>query len=130
MFTSDIDTERKHVLRHAAASLCAALLCAGFGAVYEHFSFGVYSYFMIYAFIYPLAAGILLLFAAMRPVLPQPRTLFLLHAAAAACTVGSIAAGIIKISGRNHGLLIVYPIVGGLLTILAVISYLHDRKPQ
>ena len=29
------------------------------GAVYEHFSFGVYSYFMIYAFSIPLAGGAL-----------------------------------------------------------------------
>ena len=29
------------------------------GAVYEHFSFGVYSYFMIYAFAIPLAGGAL-----------------------------------------------------------------------
>lgn len=37
--------------------LTAALLLALFGAVYEHFSHEVYSYYMIYAFLIPLAPG-------------------------------------------------------------------------
>ncbi|MBP0987640.1 MAG: hypothetical protein J6S92_05110, partial [Oscillospiraceae bacterium] len=63
MSTSDIDTGRQQILHHAAAEFIAALCLAGFGAVYEHFSYGVYSNFMIYAFVPPRIAGALLLFA-------------------------------------------------------------------
>ena len=128
MYTSDIDAERRQILHHAAAELIAALILAGFGAVYEHFSFGVYSYYMIYAFIFPLIAGLLLLFAALRKYPPQPRTLFLLHACTAALTVGSIAAGILMISGRDHKLLIVYPLLGGVLLLLTLLSYRKDGQ--
>ena len=55
--TLAIDPARRDVLRHAVLSLSFAVFCAFFGAVYEHFSFGVYSNFMIYAFAFPLAAG-------------------------------------------------------------------------
>ena len=124
--TSDIDTGRRHILHHAAADFIAALCLAGFGAIYEHFSFGVYSNFMIYAFIYPLISGLLLLFTVVRMHLPQARTLFLLHAGTAAFTVGSIAAGILHISGRDHKLLIVYPLLGGVLLLLTLLSYRND----
>ena len=40
----------------------AALLCALFGAVYELFSHSVFSYYMLYAFMIPLAGGALLFF--------------------------------------------------------------------
>ena len=128
MYTSDIDSGRRQILRHAAAELCAALFLAFFGAVYEHFSFGVYSYYMIYAFIFPLVSGILLLAAAAGKHQPAPRTLFLLHACTAACAVGSIAAGILKISGREHPLLICYPLLGGILLLLTLLSYRKDCK--
>lgn len=128
MYTSDIDAGRKHVLKHAAAALTATLFFACSGAVYEHFSYGVYSYYTIYAFAFPLLAGILLVFAAMRRIQPSSRTLFLLHACWAALAVGSMAAGAIQISGREHKLLIVYPVLGALLCILTCISYRRDAK--
>lgn len=126
--TSDIDTGRQQILHHAAAEFIAALCLAGFGAVYEHFSFGVYSNDMIYAFIYPLISGLLLLFTVLRMHLPQARTLFLLHASTAACAVGSIAAGILHISGRDHKLLLVYPLLGAALFLLALFSYRKDGQ--
>lgn len=39
--------------------LAATLFFAFFGAVYEAFGHGVYSYFMIYAFAFPLLMGVL-----------------------------------------------------------------------
>lgn len=120
MSTSDIE-------RHAAASLCAALFLAVFGAIYEHFSYGVYSYYMIYTFIAPLFSGILLLFAAIRNRQLTPRTLLLQHACTAAFAVGSMTTGILKISGRSNGLLIVYPILGGILLLLTLCAYHSDN---
>ena len=37
--------------------LAAASLCAAFAAVYEHFSHGVYSPFMVFAFLIPFIGG-------------------------------------------------------------------------
>ena len=128
LYTSDIDAGRKLILKHAAASLCGALFLALFGGIYEHFSFGVFSVYMVYAFVFPLISGLLLLLAAKGKHQPAPRTLFLLHAFTAACSVGCVAAGIIKISGREHPLLIVYPLLAILLGILALISYRRDTK--
>ena len=128
LYTSDTDTGGRQLLRHAAADLGGALFLALFGAVYEHFSFGVYSVFMVYAFVFPLLAGLLLLLAAMGRRRPSQRTLFLLHACTAALAVGSIAAGIIRISGRENLLLLVYPLLGAALGIAAGISFRRDRK--
>lgn len=111
-------------------SLGFAGFCAIFGAVYEHFSFGVYSNFMIYAFAFPLAAGFLLVLAALREKLPQARTLFLLHLTSVTLAVGSITAGIIYISGRAQKLLLVYLIAGIVLAASTAYSYHADMPEQ
>lgn len=59
MYTSDIDANSKSALKTALVYLLASLFCVLFGAVYELFGHGVYSYFMIYAFVFPLAGGTL-----------------------------------------------------------------------
>lgn len=38
--------------------LFVTIFCAAFGAIYEHFSFGVYSVYMTYAFGFPLVLGV------------------------------------------------------------------------
>ena len=43
--------------------LIATVGCALFGAVYERFSHGVYSYWMLYTFAFPLALGVKILTA-------------------------------------------------------------------
>ena len=126
MFTSDTELTAEQRLRHAAVSIGCALLLAFAGAVYEHFSFGIYSNFMIYAFAAPLISGALQLFAVLRGKTPQAGTLFLLHAASAAAAAGCITAGIIRISGRTNGLLIVYPVLTAVLLILTAVSYRKD----
>lgn len=54
MFTSD-----NRYLKTSFIYLIVSIVLMIAGAVYEHFSFGVYSYFMIYAFAIPLAGGAL-----------------------------------------------------------------------
>ena len=128
MYTSDTDNGGRTLLRHAAADLGGALFLALFGAVYEYFSFGVYSVFMVYAFVFPLLAGLLLLLAVIGRKRPSHRTMFLLQACTAALAVGSVAAGIIRISGRENLLLLVYPLIGAALGIAAGISFRKDHK--
>lgn len=50
---------QKNAVRTALLYLAATILCAVFGAVYEVFSHEVYSYYMIYAFLFPLIGGAL-----------------------------------------------------------------------
>jgi hypothetical protein len=54
LFTSD-----NRYLKTSFIYLIVSIVLMIAGAVYEHFSFGVYSYFMIYAFAIPLAGGAL-----------------------------------------------------------------------
>lgn len=45
------------MIRYSFIYLAAAVFCALFGAVYEIFSHGVFSFYMIYAFAFPLVLG-------------------------------------------------------------------------
>lgn len=138
MFTSD-----KNVLasRLALRYLAAALFVAVFCAVYEHFSFGVYSWFMVYAFAFPLVGGTLpyllcavsdgrqmpgpaaadglqearLAVASDRTWLPGPAARGFFHAGIATLTVGSIVAGVVEIYGTTNRLTAIYWLAGALL---------------
>lgn len=59
MYISDIEAAAKRASRTAFVYLLVSLFCALFGAVYEVFSHEVYSFYMIYAFAFPLAGGTL-----------------------------------------------------------------------
>ena len=122
MFTSD-----KLLKRHILYNLIGAAFLAVFGAVYEAFSHGVYSYFMIYAFAFPLLLGaipytILMLNG------KNPGWVFLnlWNSAIAAFSTGSVFAGVLEIYGTTNSLVTVYPIIG---CALALISPLALIKP-
>ncbi len=60
MFTSDRKKAVEYAYKlfnYACICLTAAIFCALFGAVYEVFSHGVFSFYMIYAFAIPLCLG-------------------------------------------------------------------------
>ncbi len=59
LFTSVIDKNGKKSGRTSLNYLWISLFCLLFGAVYELFSHGVYSMYMIYAFVFPLGCIIL-----------------------------------------------------------------------
>ncbi len=123
--STSVKTLQKHLLWNVAGSLFLAL----FGAIYELFSHGVVSYFMIYAFAIPLALGVLpyglmLIFER----LPKVSFLFFRNAAIAVLSVGSLFAGVLKIYGTTNGKVIVYPIAGALLLIISMIQNPLYRK--
>lgn len=103
--------------------LFITLFCALFGAIYEHFSFGVYSNFMIYAFGWPFVFGALPALYLMgksddrrKERQKGPSMLWakrLWHTGIAILTVGSIVRGILDIYGTTSGMTNVYWIVGG-----------------
>lgn len=126
MFTSV--TERKFDARQKLIliDLCAALFCAVFGAVYEHFGHGVYSYGMIYAFAFPLVLGVLpfMLITMYRATYPNRLARGAYHAGIAALTVGSLVSGALEIYGTTNPLTIVYWIAGGALAVFGIAIYL------
>ncbi len=114
MFTSATD-------KTAFACLTATALTALFGGVYEVFSHGVWSAWMVYAFAFPLALDALPFgwLALRRRPLPRRWVCRLHHSGVAALTVGSIMEGVFAIYGTTSRLTVVYWIVGGALLVLA-----------
>lgn len=100
--------------------LLAAVFFAVFGAVYEHFSHEVYSYFMIYAFLLPLVLGALPYTVCLwRSFFPGERVIQLWNAAVLTWTVGAVFKGVLDIYGTTNGLWILYPLAGAMLAVLA-----------
>ncbi len=105
--------------------LIAALFCALFGAVYEAFGHGVYSYGMLYAFAFPLALGVfpLYLIDVLRAPYPGKALRNLWHAGIAALTVGSIVTGVLEIYGTTNPLTAVYWILGAVFLTAGAVGY-------
>ena len=114
--------------------MIAALFCVAFGAVYEIFSHGVYSYGMIYAFVFPLVLGVLpfMLITMLRAPYPNRFARGVYHAGIATLTVGSLVSGALEIYGTTNPLTLVYWIAGGALaafgTAVYVLSFLGKRE--
>lgn len=106
--------------------LIATVLCALFGAVYERFSHGVYSYWMLYAFAFPLLLGVvpLYLLSALGRQRSGPVRWGLYHAGVAALTVGSLVSGALEIYGTTSPLIAVYWFVGEALILLGGLLFL------
>ena len=117
MFISLVDTAETRALKSARNYLFAAIFCAFFGAVYELFSHGVYSYFMLYAFAFPLLLGAApSVLYGLRGASPRvSRKLW--GAGVATLTVGSLFRGVLDIYGTSSGLARVYWIVGAVLLL-------------
>ena len=116
-------------LKTSFAYLVAVLFCAFFGAVYELFSHGVYSYFMMYAFAIPLALGVLPNLAATRFGWRAPNKLAAnaWNSGVAALTVGCIFQGALEIYGTTNQLAAVYPVVAAALLAVGVVFHVRDR---
>ena len=99
-----------------------------FGAVYETFSHGVFSFYMLYAFSVPLVFGVtlylILLFAKRYP---GRVFLNLWNSAIAAFSAGSVFKGVLEIYGTTNSLVIVYPVCGCILAVSALVSLLFAR---
>lgn len=121
---------RKKRLRAAAGWMLTALFVLLFGAVYEYFSFGVWSGFMIYAFLFPLLLGFLPCYAAER----RGRTEWtgaaseVWRSGVATLTAGSLFRGILDIYGTTNRIGTVYWAVGGALLAAGLLLQLLPAK--
>ena len=109
--------------RTAFAYLLATSFTALFGGVYEVFSHGVWSGWMVYAFAFPLVLGALpfMRLSLQRQPLPYPWCCRLHHAGVATLTVGSVMQGVLAIYGTTNQLILIYWVVGAALLIFAQI---------
>ena len=123
MYTSD-----KTPLKHCIGHICAALFLAFFGAVYEHFSHEVYSYYMIYAFGIPLLGGALPYgIAALKNERVGRLPAQLWNCAIITFSVGSLFKGVLDIYGTTNYLLVIYPIAGVILALTAILFMFVKR---
>ncbi len=140
-----LSTSDNRYLKTSFIYLIVSIVLMIAGAVYEHFSFGVYSYFMIYAFAIPLAGGALPFLAkymkgmrganassgavevsaysgAAAMASSSGRHEVIYHLALATLTAGSIVHGILAICGRPNSLTVIYLIAGLLLLAVTALS--------
>lgn len=136
MFTSDTEADRRTAARTAFVYLLVSLFFVLFGAVYEHFSHDVYSWYMIYAFAFPLLGGALpFSVMALLDACPVPTRLplNLYHSGIATLAVGSVFQGVLEIYGTTSRLMSVYWTAGIVLTAAGAVLYLMGllirRKP-
>ncbi|MDY3766696.1 MAG: hypothetical protein SO016_08415 [Lachnospiraceae bacterium] len=125
MYISDTDTKRS-AAKTAFVYLLTALFCALFGAIYERYSHEVYSFYMIYSFMFPLAGGTLPFLAiSLLRIKKYPRALSrnLYHSGIATLTVGSIIRGILDIYGTTNRLIRWYWYAGILFIIAAILFF-------
>ncbi len=119
------------MLKRAFYYLLATLFTALFGAVYEHFGHGVYSYYMIYAFAFPLALGVVpfMMIGLFELIIPSTASARLWGYGVSTLTVGSIMKGILDIYGTTNKLIIVYPVAAAVLLVSAVVSQIVKKTP-
>lgn len=125
----------KKVMGYVLITIAVAV----FGAVYEYFSFGVYSYYMIYAFAVPLIFGVLpWIFIASDRMgkgaaekdFPPMYTINLWGSGIATLTTGSVFHGILDIYGTTSSLSKVYFIVGACLLLIALMTFIGYREKK
>ena len=125
-------TSERTLKTHLLGNLAGTVFLALFGAVYEVFSHGVYSCWMIYAFAVPLVMGVIpYTILLIQNKTPERAFLRLLSAAISAFSTGCVFQGVLEIYGTTNKLVTVYPIAGGLLLTAAICSVLfrpHSRK--
>lgn len=137
MYTSDIKLNRNRASKTAFVYLLVSLFFVLFGAVYEIYSHEVYSYYMLYAFTFPLIGGTfvfnILSFLKLQKY-PNAVARNLYHSGIATLTVGSVVQGVLEIYGTTNALSDYYWSVGIVLIVIGVVagivSFFLQRREQ
>lgn len=132
MFILGIDSRRESMVKTGLAYLLISLFCVLFGAVYEHFSHQVYSCFMVYAFVFPLAGGALPFFSLAFFIrnLPGKLSCALYHSGIAAWTTGSLLQGVLEIYETTNRLVLVYWGLGTGFLISGLFGYWFGMRQK
>ena len=100
-----------------------------FAQIYEYFSHGVYSNYMLYAFLIPflgLTVPRFLLYSLKKTLLANSR--FLWKSGIATFTVGSIYKGVLEIYGTNGYFEFPYLFFGAALCVSAIFAVFTEEK--
>lgn len=123
MSTLDINYFKKQSITYIGFTI----FCLVFGLIYEKFSHGVYSSYMMYAFLIPLLFGfvfsIIMCFINTN-YLPNRASVNLYNASLVTLTIYSIFKGILEIYGTTNSLIKVYLYVSFLLFVISLINYI------
>ena len=130
MYTSDKNL--KTSLQRILNGLIITAFCAVFGEIYELFGHGVYSDFMIYAFMIPLLFSVIpatfhLIFG--KNEIPDI-TRHLWNYGVATLTVGCFFQGILEIYGTTNRLSVIYPAIGFGLFAAAISVWIIERVSE
>ena len=131
MYISDTETNARRAAKTAFVYLLISLFLVLFGAVYEIYSHEVYSFYMLYAFVFPLAGGVLpfsILYLYGADWYPPVWSCRLYHSGIATLSVGSIIQGILEIYGTTNALSRWYWISGAGLIVLSIISSFAKKR--
>ena len=110
--------------------MIATVSCVIFAIIYESFSHGIYSNFMIFAFIIPLilGAGVSYMFYFLKfKKLPNRLENQIYNAGVETLTFGSIIEGVLQIYGTTNSKVYVYLVIGVLLLVISINSYLFRK---
>lgn len=132
MSTSDTKKSRKEIEKLVFYYLILTIACAVFGAVYEWFSHGVYSYYMLYAFMIPLLGGVMPFYFIIhfQKKIPAYMACRLHHFGIITLTVGCLLWGVLEIYGTTNRLGSLYFIVGGMFLLGGDLMYLLEKKTK
>lgn len=124
---------RRLAMKKALRYVISTISVASFGAVYEYFSFGVFSYYMLYAFVFPLVFGALPWMIIAMDVkgvgrFPGQQTINYWGAGITTLTVGSILHGVLDIYGTTGTFTKYYFVVGGVLLLSAVMIFRGEKN--
>lgn len=127
------DMQRKYLIKAVYVYMAASAFCVIFAGVYEHFSHGVYSLYMILAFLYPLIGGLVLMgveIVSHGKRIPRRLSFNLYNSGIATLTVGSIFNGALEIYGTTNRLVTVYRIAGRTFLFAGIICYIVENSKK
>lgn len=125
LFTSDTNKER--LLRTGFIYVIASMFLGLFGAIYEYYGHGVYSYYMLYAFAPTLCLGAfpMLLFGLKKNKLQfSTPILYIYHSGVATLSIMMVVKGVLEIFGTTNKLMTVYYIAAAVELMFSILMFL------
>jgi len=123
-----LNNDRKQLKKTMFTYVGIVIFCMIFGVVYEVFSHGVISHFMLHGFFVPLVLGLipyLILFLLIKGKGPGMVAGYLYNAGVATISVGTYFKGMLDIYGTTRiAFVIIYYIIGGLLLVTGITLYI------
>lgn len=122
--TLDIDYYKKQTITYFLISI----FCFIFSRIYEIFSHGVYSKYMMNAFLIPLIFGFivsLILLISKNIEINNRISINLYNASIATFTIYSIFRGVLEIYGTTNNLINIYLYIGTILMLLSIIICIY-----